>query len=157
MDDLFLTVSQIGARLFRPDHLVIMLLVGAYAAIYMGKRWGLSLLRLLVILGLVLTVFPLGEWLLAPLQDRYGQPDLDRVHANGVIVLGGAESIKGSYILGTPQLNRHSERLLTFMAVGDRLAGIPLIFSGGSTADEVDKFNSSAVAEQLFRELSWSQ
>ena len=103
---------------------------------------------------LLLTVLPLGDLLLQPLERSYpADPKLERV--GGIIVLGGAEDVDGSVYWGQTQLNEAGERFTAAMALARRFPEARVLFTGGSGAlrDLAGAPSSeAAAAETFFRE-----
>ncbi len=73
MDTVFFLASKIIWALISPDSLIVILGVSAWiAAILKWQRISRSLLASCALLLLVLIgFFPVGEWLIAPLENRF--------------------------------------------------------------------------------------
>ncbi len=84
-----------------------------------------------LVFTVLISVFPIGIWLVRPLETAYPQdPTLDQV--DGIIVLGGAEYITGTDHWGQTQLNHSAERLTETAALALRFPEAKVVISGGS-------------------------
>lgn len=90
-------------------------------------------------------VLPLGGLLLAPLEQRFPAPKLDRA-VNGIIVLAGAELPALSAYHGQPQFDGYTDRLTTFLMLANRFPVAKLLHSGGGAQSAG---NQSDVARDL--------
>src|SRR5690606_35248032 len=99
-----------------------------------------------------LTVLPVGDLLLRPLEVQYPPaPVLERVE--GIVVLGGAEDARKTSLWGQPQLNESAERLTSAVALARRHPQARILFAGGSGAlrDVAGgAYSEAAVARQCF-------
>jgi uncharacterized SAM-binding protein YcdF (DUF218 family) len=100
----------------------------------------------------VLSVLPLGDLLLQPIERRYpANPSLDVV--DGIIVLGGGEDARASADWGQVQLKEGAERFTAAMELARRFPEAQLLFTGGSGAlrDVAGAATSEAsIAERFF-------
>ena len=100
----------------------------------------------------VLSVLPLGDLLLQPIERRYpANPSLDAV--DGIIVLGGGEDARASAYWGQVQLKEGAERFTAAMELARRFPEAKVLFTGGSGAlrDVAGAITSEAsVAERFF-------
>ena len=141
----------------RPDHLLILLLVTGLLL----RVWRVKLGNTLVISSsgmlLMLMVFPMGVWLMQPLEEQYPQPAELPESIDGIIVLGGAEYLTSSYDRQQPQLNNYSERLTTFIWLAREYPEATLVYSGGSRSRQDENFRSAEVARMLFQQIDPAQ
>jgi uncharacterized SAM-binding protein YcdF (DUF218 family) len=87
-------VSKAFWLVAQPVHLLILLLT--LAAVLSCTRWrrlGVALAAFVVLLALIVTVLPVGSWLLSPLENRFPPLRQMPAHVDGIIMLGGDESI----------------------------------------------------------------
>ncbi len=76
------------------------------------RNLGRGLLALSLGAMVAIAVLPLGEWLLAPLEERFPRPAEPLGRVDGVIVLGGAVDLRVSVGRGRPELRcRPPDRL----------------------------------------------
>ncbi len=133
MDETFFSLPRVFWTLLSPDSLLLVLVVLAWVALLLGwRRMATRLLTLITLPLLVLAFFPVGEWLLLPLETRFeSQPALPD-HVDGVIVLGGATDPLRSALWQQPQLNESADRITTMLALSQRFPEAMAIFSGGT-------------------------
>ena len=100
-----------------------------------------------------IAVLPLGEWLLAPLEERFPRPAEPLGRVDGVVVLGGAIDLRVSVERGRPELGASADRLTAFVALARRYPQARLVFTGGSGALFDTGHSEANVAENLIAEL----
>jgi uncharacterized SAM-binding protein YcdF (DUF218 family) len=134
MDTVFFIASKLIGALLRPDTWIVIALVVLILAVALHRRrfalWlGSALLGALVLLS----ILPLGDLLLQPIERTYPtEPALDRV--DGIIVLGGGEDARASAYWGQMQLNAGAERYTAALELTRRFPEARLLFTGGSGA-----------------------
>ena len=91
-------------------------------------RWsgGVTLAALLLI-----SMFPVGELLLRPLEAEF-PPRVAPVQIDGIVVLGGVEDPRATAAWDQPQFNEAAERLTAAAALTIKHPNARLVFSGGS-------------------------
>jgi uncharacterized SAM-binding protein YcdF (DUF218 family) len=109
-----------------PGNLLLMLL-GAGLLLKRGRR----LAVLACLLMFLFSVFPLGRWLLVPLEARFPQAVLPAEVA-GVVVLGGFVDPVMSQKTGQVELGSSTERLFAMLNLAKRYPQAKIVFSGGS-------------------------
>ena len=103
MDTVFFLASKIIWALISPDSLIVILGVAAwFAALLNWQRLSRSLLAGCALLLLLIGFFPVGEWLIAPLENRFSTNAALPNEVDGIIVLGGAISPRMSNIWQQP-------------------------------------------------------
>lgn len=153
MDILFFIVAKLAGLVIRPETWILVALGLSLAALYRGWQQAARLVLAGTLAFLVLlTVLPVGDLLLRPLETQFPPaPVLDRV--DGIVVLGGAEDARKTSLWGQPQLNESAERLTSAVALAQRYPQARVLFAGGSGAlrDLAGNENSeAAVARQFF-------
>ena len=78
-----------------------------------------------------LTLLPVGQLTLRPLEERFPQPDLP-ARIDGIILLGGSVHTEMTADRGQPVLNSAAERITEFVALARRYPEARLVFTGGS-------------------------
>lgn len=134
METLFFIASKTLGMATRVETWALLLMALALWGLWRGKRrlagWALGLLFTGT---LALTLFPLGDLLLHPLEAQFpARPALTKV--DGIIVLGGAEQTGAYRLWGGPQLNEAGERLIEGAMLAHRFPGAKLVFTGGSAS-----------------------
>ncbi|NOX40887.1 MAG: YdcF family protein [Alphaproteobacteria bacterium] len=152
MSILFFIASKLIWVLIRPETWLVI-----------GLAWGCLLLKLhkisrarrvlsaTLIAALAITILPLGELLIRPLETSY--PANPTITApNGIIVLGGAEDARRTAYWRQVQLNDAAERFTAALALARRFPNAKIVFTGGSGSlrDALGKGISGATVAKLF-------
>jgi uncharacterized SAM-binding protein YcdF (DUF218 family) len=152
MGDLFFYSSKIIWRIISPDSLFVLLLLIAALLFYFGHvDSARRLFTGIVVMVLFLSLLPIGNWMLYPLESRFRHnPDLPE-HVDGIIILGG--SVKAGMSAEWQQLetNRHAERLHSFIELARKYPDARLLFTGGNASINRDK---PTEADMLKRHLN---
>jgi len=78
----------------------------------------------------VIAVFPVGNWAITPLENRFAfNPP---AHVDGIVVLGGDEMTQISDKRGQPTAHDSMRRYVWFKNMAQRYPGAKLVFTGGS-------------------------
>ena len=99
----------------------------------------------------LILVFPLGSWLVKPLEDRFPHPPWPN-HVDGILVLGGGASPKILSERGMPLSLPGSARLLAAADVARHYPNAKLVFSGGSGLLIGSSGTEADVASVIFRQ-----
>lgn len=153
MDTAFFIASKVIGGLLRPDTWILIALATVVLALAtQRRRFALWVSSLSLAMLLSLTILPLGDLLLQPIEKTYPpQPNLARV--DGIIVLGGGEDLRASAYWGQMQFNEGGDRFAAGLALARRFPDAPLLFAGGSGAlrDVADaEVSEASIAEQFF-------
>jgi len=153
MDTVFFIASKLIGALLRPDTWIVIALAGIVLALVAGRRRAaLAISSLTLALLVALSILPLGDMLLQPIERRYpANPNLEAV--DGIIVLGGGEDARASAYWGQMQLNEGGERFTATLALARRFPEAQVLFTGGSGAlrDVAGATTSeAAMAERFF-------
>lgn len=134
MDSLFFIASKLIGPLLRLETWIVLTLAMIVIALLRRKtRAALILSGLTFCVLTVLSVFPLGNLLLQPIERQYlANPPLQQV--DGIIVLGGSEKTGPSAFWDQPQWNEGAERLIIAAQLARRFDRARILFSGGSGA-----------------------
>jgi uncharacterized SAM-binding protein YcdF (DUF218 family) len=150
MNGLFFVTSKLVGGLARAETLFILLLVISFFALRRGRA-GLAKRALgVALLGmLVLTVLPVGDLLLAPLEARYpAAPKLTNVTA--IILLGGAEDVDPSIRWRQPNVAEGGDRYLAALSLAQRFPKAELFFAGGSGRLLGAEVSEASIASAIF-------
>jgi uncharacterized SAM-binding protein YcdF (DUF218 family) len=151
METLFFIASKTLGMAARVETWALFLMFLALVGLWRGWRRlaGVSL-SLLFVCTLALTLFPLGDLILEPLEATFpARPDLARV--DGIIVLGGAETTGAYRLWGGPQLNEAGERLIEGAMLAVRHPEARLVFTGGSAT--VGREEDTTDPSEMVREM----
>ena len=158
MDNLFFFASKIVWALLSPDSLIVILGFGAWLALIMGwTKLSRRLLSACALLLITIAAFPVGEWLIAPLENRFQANAALPAEADGVIVLGGAMNPTMSDIWGQAQFGEAGERLTTTLYMANLYPTAQIIYTGGSGSVTNQQFKEADYAQFLFEQLQMGE
>ncbi len=151
MDSLFFYFSKIIWLLISPDSLFLILIILSLVLLYVGKeKHAKNILTAATMLLIIISLFPLGSWLLSPLESRFQTNPVLSDKIDGIIVLSGAENAELSHVWQQIELGSAAERDLTFLLLAKRYPNAKLIFTGGTGSLTKQKFKAADVAKDLF-------
>jgi uncharacterized SAM-binding protein YcdF (DUF218 family) len=151
MDTLFFLASKTLGMAARVETWALLLMALALFGLWRGRHrlagWSLAVLFTST---LALTIFPLGDLLLRPLEQQFpARPALSRI--DGIIVLGGAEQTGPYRIWGGPQINDAGERLVEGATLALLFPDAKLVFTGGSA--RVGRTEDTTDPSRMVRDL----
>ena len=130
---MYFIISKCFWFVTQPSTLLLLLCLAEVAVICWCTRspWGWRIL-LIGVGGLAAcAIFPVGTWLMRPLEDRFSQPHPMPERVDGIVLIGGAIDLDESADRGTSALNAAAERMIDFVALARRYPQAQLVFSGG--------------------------
>ena len=155
MDNIFFYTSKLIWLLVSPDSLLLILILLSLILLYLGKnKPGIYLLSVTSALFIIVAFFPVGEWLLHPLESRFQTNPTLPEQVDGIVVLSGAENAELSYLWHQNEFNAAIERDLAFIELAKKHPEAKLIFTGGTGSLINQKFKGADVAQKLFQQLS---
>lgn len=158
MDTVFFLASKIIWALISPDSLIVILGVSAWiTAMLKWQRISRSLLAACALLLLLIGFFPVGEWLIAPLENRFTTNSALPSEVDGIVVLGGAISPLMSNIWQQPEVGSAADRLTNFLYLARLYPNAQLVFTGGSGAITEQEFKEAEMAQILFDQLGLNE
>ncbi|NTU77065.1 MAG: YdcF family protein, partial [Alphaproteobacteria bacterium] len=113
----------------------LLLLLGVFMSLRRegsGRLWGQRLCLTLALLLFFVALFPVGDWLLIPLENRFSPTQPDRV--DGILLLTGDESPRVTEARRHPAPGNAAERYLTFATLARQYPEARLVFTGGANA-----------------------
>lgn len=133
MDTTFFILSKLFWIVISPTNLlVILFILGTLFFIFKAYNAArLSLIPATFLAGLLM-VYPIGDYIIQPLEKRFAKPVEWPSHIDGIIVLGGGEDLKRSVSWQTAELGQGGDRYLAAKALADRYPNAKVIFTGGS-------------------------
>lgn len=158
MDTFFFLVSKIGWAIISPDSLIVLLGVAAWLSLVFG--WQKLLRRLLAyctFLLLLIGFFPVGEWLISPLENRFVANAALPAQVDGIIVLGGSISPRLSEVWQQAELNGSADRLSNFLYLANLYPTAQLVFTGGNGSISEQEFKAADMARILFDQLGLAE
>lgn len=133
MDTVFYWASKLAWLVISPDSLLILLILWCWYILahgkYLAAKWLLSFICMLVV---IIGLFPVGEWVLYPLEKRFPVNPALPGRVDGIIMLGGGGDQRKASQWGMPELNESGDRYLAFLALARRYPEVKLLFSGGA-------------------------
>lgn len=134
MDNLFFVLSKLAWTLLSPSSLLIWSLLLVCLMLWLNyTKAARRLLTVISLLAFLIMAYPVSDWLIAPLESRFHPPQTLPDTIDGIIVLGGAESLRLSAGREQPQVGDGAERILAAAELSRRYPDVPLIYSGGSS------------------------
>lgn len=151
MDDVFFYISKILWAVVSPDSLFIILLTLALLLLLARQtRKATLLLSVLTFCAVFISVFPIGDWMLHPLERRFQpNPELPQ-RVDGIIVLGGSVLPGLSVEWQQLETNQSHERLSSFIQLAKQYPDAKLVFSGGNASVDRSKPTEAQIAEAYF-------
>lgn len=152
MDSLFFWVSKLAWLFISPDSLLLLLFALGLLLLWRGReRWAKRTLGFVFTAFLLIGLFPVGEWLLYPLEKQYAtNPPLEKV--DGIIVLGGAEQPITSAEWDQVVVDQSGERDLAFLMLARAFPDAQRVYTGGSSSMVEQGLKGADVAKRLFKE-----
>ncbi|HEX5055317.1 MAG TPA: YdcF family protein [Gammaproteobacteria bacterium] len=146
MDTLFFWLSKALWAAAAPGSLLVLSVAVLWTLLKLGAVRAAGRLAGLLAAGLLLiTLFPVDEWLLYPLESRFSGELPATV--DGILVLGGSIDPVKSAAWSQPELRATAEREFNFLALAARYPKARLAFTGGS----------GSLNEQEYKEASWAR
>jgi uncharacterized SAM-binding protein YcdF (DUF218 family) len=132
VDSLFFIVSKLIWFLLRPETLLLLLFVAAWLFLRIGRaRLGQSLSLVSILACCLISIFPVGDAVLSPLEKTYPtEPEVRKVA--GIVVLGGGESDIQSNVWSQPNTGDAGDRFITALSLAQKHPDAMVLFTGGS-------------------------
>ena len=152
-DDLFFYSSKFLWNIISPDSLFALLLAATVGMFYFGYHvLARRLLTFLFAAVVFLSLFPVGNWMLYPLETQFKHnPELPG-QIDGIILLGGSIEPETSRAWRQLELNYSAERLTSFVELARRYPEAKLVFTGGNASINRDKPTEAGILK-----LHWHQ
>jgi len=151
MDHVFFILSKIGWALLSPSNIILILLIlGSTFLLFNKIQNAKALLLPASLAGLIVLVFPIGDLLIQPLEQRFQAPETLPKKIDGIIVLGGGEDLKRSLSWGRPELGIGGDRYIGAKELATHYPKAPVIFTGGSGSMQLQNTEGEgSLARQL--------
>lgn len=155
MDNLFFVASKLAWALLSPGNAIILsFLLGLLLLMTQWQRLAKSLLWLTSFVSLMVLLYPVGDWLIEPLERQYSQPITMPEQVDGIILLGGGEDLKRSLSWQVAELGLAADRYVATKKLADLYSNVPVYFTGGSGSLRLQNTKGEAsVAEVLLTDL----
>lgn len=116
----------------RPETLLVILFIIGWLLLRVGKaRLGRSFSLVSIFACCLISVFPVGDAFLCPLEKTYPtEPEVRKVA--GIVVLGGGESDIQSNVWSQPNTGDAGDRFITALSLAHKHSEAIVLFTGGS-------------------------
>lgn len=114
------------------------------------------LLFITTIIGGIVLAYPVGDYLIQPLEKRFPLLTDAQLPAkiDGIIVLGGGEDLPRTLSWHQPQIGNGGDRYLAAKKLANHYPNAPIIFTGGSGQIKlINQGTEGSLAKQLLTEL----
>ncbi len=156
MDTAFFWISKLVWLMLSPASLLLLLVVTGWVCLLLQwQTLARRLISLAALLLLLIGFFPVGDWLLAPLEQRFATNPPLPPQVEGIIVLGGSVNPALSNYWQQPELNGSAERLTNFLDLAARYPAAKLVFTGGSGSLTQQEHKEAEVANTVFYQLGF--
>lgn len=155
LNDVFFAASKVLWALARPDHLLLVLL--SLAALLLWRNRGAArtaggwLLGGGLALFWLVALYPLGNWLLYPLETRFSRAPVVPSALAGAVVLGGGESLARSRHWQRLEVKEGGDRYLELLDLAHRYPDLPLLFAGGAGSLAGSEFGGARALQPLLQ------
>ena len=151
MNNLFFWLSKLAWLLISPGSLLLLFVLLIFILLVLNKqRIAKIVAATLSCLLLIIAFFPVGEWLLYPLESHFPTNPVLPEKIAGIIVLSGAEHPYLSTLWQQVELGDAAERDLAFMMLARQYPEAKLIFTGGTGSLTKQEYKAADVAKELF-------
>ena len=152
-------LSKLFWLVVSPANLLLLLLIVAVVLYRRGRtRLATRIVTLVTATLLLFATVPIGNWLAAPMENRFAQLERLPNRVDGIIVLSGPELDRISEERGQPSFDDGLERLLTGVTLARQLTATRLVYSGGDNSivpgPQPHKSIARAVLEQLGADMT---
>ena len=119
------------------------------------RKAGARLLAFLAVVAVILTILPIGRWLIVPLENRFPQVHELPSSVVGVITLGGVVNQFMTVARNQTSLSDGVERLTEFVAIARLRPNLQLVYTGGSGSLMRQDLKETLVARRFFNEIGF--
>ncbi|MFP8965561.1 YdcF family protein [Pokkaliibacter sp. CJK22405] len=151
------TLLYYGAKLFwflmRPEQLCLVLLLLSWWLIRRGNSWGRHLLMTVILFFTVMAFWPVGDYLIGPLENRFPKPASLPSEIAGIIVLGGGEEAELSAVHQSDEFNWAAERYMVVPALLQHYPQARVLISGASGNPLRQHIAGAVVGERWLRSI----
>jgi uncharacterized SAM-binding protein YcdF (DUF218 family) len=133
LDEVFFILSKLAWGVLSPTNMIILMM--ALGTLFLMKGAVSAAKKILVstvVMTLLLTVYPLGDSVMFPLENRFSKPQSMPEQIDGIIVLGGGEQLKTSLSWQSAELGAGGDRYIGAAILAKRYPAAPVIFTGGN-------------------------
>jgi uncharacterized SAM-binding protein YcdF (DUF218 family) len=151
---MFFYLAKVFWFFAQPSGLLLVMLVAAAILLRLGRvKAGRRLLAAGAALLLLGGLFPVSNWLLLPLEQRFPRAELAGHDVDGIVVLGGAEDARIWVERDAHALNEAGERFTEAVALARRYPRAQVAFTGGAIEIVSSPRIGADAARAMFRDL----
>jgi uncharacterized SAM-binding protein YcdF (DUF218 family) len=150
-DTLFFYLSKLLWAVIAPSSMLLLgLLLGM--ACLLRRHYGLAkwVIGLVTSCLLGITLLPVGQWLLYPLESRFPTNPQLPADVKGIILLGGSINALESFTWNQIELNASAERNVAFLELAQRYPKAQLVMTGGSGSVLDQDYREADMARELY-------
>ena len=157
MDTLFLIASKTVWLLIRPETLLVALFAVPLVCLWRGSTVaGSRALTVALSITIAIGVFPVGNFLLNPLERAYRAPPTVSQPV-GILVLGGAEDSAPEYAGGVALVNHAGDRLIAAIQLARQYPEAVVLYTGGKVALTPVAEGAFELGPDVLRQLGLSE
>lgn len=153
MDQAFFVLSKLAWAFLSPGNLILFGFILGTLLLVMGFRpLAKRLLVIDAIIAFIVLGYPVGDYLIRPLEKRFPVPTIAELPKNidGIIVLGGGEDLPRTLSWHHPEVGNGADRYFGTKLLADHYPNAPVIFTGGSGQIKLQHMGTEAsLAKQL--------
>jgi len=155
MDSLFFIFSKLSWVILSPGNLILFLFIlGTFTVVFKWLRLAKWILIPNALLAGLVLAYPVGDWLIEPLESRFERPTEMPQQIDGIIILGGGEDLKRSLSWNVAELGLGGDRFIAAKKLADIYPNVPVIFTGGSGSIQLQNHGSEGeVASKIFNDM----
>jgi len=157
LNTLFLIASKAVWLLIRPETMLVALYAMALLFLWLGRTMaGSRSLALALTLTIAIGVFPIGTFVLSPLERAYSaQPTVTQ--PAGILVLGGAEDEAPEYAGNMALVNNGGDRLIAAIQLARQHPEAVVLYTGGKVALRPVAEGDFELGPDILRQLGLSE
>ena len=153
MDALFFWASKLLWLLIKPESLLLIAFSAGFLLLWLGKMViAKRILGGVLVAVLMIGFFPLGEWLLYPLESRYPH-NVEPEQVDGIVALSGALDPMRTKIWDQVVAGGAAERNFAFVRLANKYPDARLVYTGGASSMIYQQYKAADVAKRLYAEL----
>ena len=135
--------------LVMPSSWLLFAIIYVFYCIQKGKiKQAKVVLIIWISLAMLISFVPIGDWLLAPLENTYPlQPNVKNPKA--IVLLGGSEDVIQSQATGLLHLNWHGTRYITTINLAKTYPNAKIIVSGGVGHIRHESLTEASIAKDI--------
>lgn len=154
MDNVFFILSKFLWFIIRPENILILLLaLTAFLFVINKNRLAKKLFVFNSSIIFLFAFFPVGSWLMYPLETHFSvNPKLPN-KVDGIILLGGSFVTSNSQAWGKVQTNQFADRIHVFLKLLNQYPNAKAVFTGGNASVTNKNPGEAFYAKKLFDDI----